>query len=71
MHDPFLEPAHVQRLTGYVRPSAQLEWCKANGVQAWLSAAGEVIVPLCAIEGRKPAANDPWTPDFTALSGGG
>lgn len=36
-----------------------------------MSARGEVIVPIVAIEGRK-AANDaaPWTPDYTAIGGG-
>lgn len=69
--DPFLDSAHVKRLTGYVRASAQLEWCKENGVQAWMSAKGEVIVPWCAIEGKRTAANDePWVPDVTAIRGG-
>lgn len=73
MHDdPFLLPIHVERLTGYVRASAQLEWCKENGVQAWMSAKGEVIVPWCAIEGKRTAANEPtWSPDFTKISGRG
>ena len=68
MDDPFLPETYVRRLTGYVRPSAQLEWCKANGVQAWMSAQGEVIVPLVAIEGRKTAISAPWAPDFTPIA---
>lgn len=71
MTDPFLEPAHVERLTGYVRASAQLEWCRENGVQAWMNGKGEVIVPRTAIEGKRPANEAAWSPDFTALSGGG
>lgn len=63
----FLEPADVERLTGYVLASWQLKWCRNNGVQAYLSARGEVLIPVAAIEGRK-AENDPtWSPDFTAL----
>jgi hypothetical protein len=63
----FLTSDDVERLTGLVRASRQLAWCKANGVQAWLSARGEVIIPLVAINGR--AANDEpeWKPDFSAL----
>lgn len=63
----FLEPDDVKRLTGYVRASAQIAWCRNNGVQAWLSAAGEVIIPTSAVHGR-PAQNDAsWSPDYTAL----
>lgn len=66
--NPFLEPEHVERLTGYKMASFQLKWCKRNGIPAWLSAAGEVIVPLAAIEGRKVAANEPgWKPDFSHI----
>jgi hypothetical protein len=54
-------------LTGYKRASAQLAWCKANGVQAWLSAAGKVNVPLVAIEGRKAENDAAWVPDFTPI----
>lgn len=64
----FLEPADVERLTGYKMASFQLKWCRNNGIPAWLSAQGEVIVPLAAVEGRKAAANEPaWSPDFSAL----
>lgn len=68
----FLLPIDVERLTGRKRASAQLEWCKDNGVQAYLSARGEVVIPVAAIEGRAPAANESgWTPDFTKLAGRG
>lgn len=62
----FLLPADVIRLTGRIRASSQLAWCKENGVQAYLSASGQVVIPVSAIDG-KPAANEPWAPDFTAL----
>jgi hypothetical protein len=63
----FLEPADVERLTGYVMASKQLKWCRNNGVQAYLSARGKVQIPVTAIEGRK-ADNDPaWKPDFSPL----
>ena len=65
---PFLEPADVELLTGYKMASYQLKWCRNNGVQAYLNARGEVVIPRTAIEGRK-AQNDPaWSPDFTKLA---
>lgn len=64
---PFLEPDDVVRLTGYEMASYQLKWCKANGVTAWLSAKGEVIIPLAAIEGRKPANESNWSPDINVF----
>lgn len=68
---PFLEPADVEKLTGYVMPSFQLKWCRTNGVTAWLSARGEVVVPRAAIEGRPKAANESdWTPDLTVFRRG-
>lgn len=70
--NPFLEREHVERLTGYKMASYQLAWCKRNGIAAWLNAAGEVIVPLAAIEGRKAANDDrAWSPDFTEIRGQG
>lgn len=66
----FLAPWDVKRLTGYERASKQLEWCRENGVQAWLNAQGEVIIPTCAIEGKKAANDEPgWKPDYSALRG--
>lgn len=63
----FLLPEDVRRLTGLERPSAQLRWCKENGVQAWLSADNEVIVPVSAIHG-KPAANESaWNMDISKI----
>lgn len=66
---PFLEPADVEKLTGYVMASYQLKFCRNNGIQAWLSAKGEVVIPRVAIEGRKPANEERWTPDYSALKG--
>jgi hypothetical protein len=68
---PFLEPADVERLTGYVMASKQLAWCKRHGIAAWLNARGEVVVPLVAIEGRKVANDSAWKPDFTKIAGRG
>lgn len=68
---PFLEPADVERLTGYIMASKQMAFCKRNGIPAWLNARGEVVVPLAAIEGRKAAANEPsWQPNLKAIRGG-
>jgi hypothetical protein len=68
----FLDSADVEKLTGYVMASKQLAFCKRNGIAAWLSARGEVVIPLAAIEGRKIPANEPaWKPDFTKIAGRG
>ncbi len=62
----------MKKLTGYERASFQLRWCVENGVRAWLSAAGEVVVPRSAIDGTPQAKNDPaWAPDFTKIRGQG
>lgn len=63
----FLEPADVELLTGYVMASKQLKWCRNNGVQAYLSARGKVLIPVAAIEGKAPANEPDWKPDFSAL----
>lgn len=62
----FLEPADVEKLTGLKRPSAQLAYCKKNGIQAWLSARNEVVIPVSAVNGR-PSNDSTWAPDFGAL----
>lgn len=68
----FLEPADVERLTGRKLPSKQLEYCRDNGIRAWLSARNEVIIPLTAIDGKPTATNDStWTPDFSSIQRGG
>lgn len=63
----FLCPEDVRRLTGRKRASAQLEWCKANGIPAYLSATGEVVVPLAAFEGRKAQNDAAWEPDYSKI----
>lgn len=63
----FLDPADVEKLTGKKRPSAQLRWCMARGIQAWLSGANRVVIPLAAIEGTRKSSNDEdWSPDFSS-----
>jgi hypothetical protein len=64
---PFLEREDVERLTGFVMSSKQLQWCKNNGVRAYLSAKGEVIVPRTAIDGKPAANDDRWRPDFSKI----
>lgn len=65
----FLLPEDVRRLTGRKRASDQLAWCKTNGVQAYLSARGEVVIPVAAIEGRRTANDAEWTPDYSSIQG--
>ena len=68
----FLDIEDVKKLTGYVRVSYQLKYCREHGIPAWPSAAGECVIPVAAIEGRRPPANDEgWTPDFTKVAGRG
>ena len=63
----FLLPDDVKKLTGYERASFQLAWCKDNGVVAFLSAAGEVNIPIASIEGRRTANDEAWAPDFSPI----
>jgi hypothetical protein len=63
----FLDPDDVKRLTGFVLPSKQLQWCRNNGVPAYLSAQNEVCIPVAAFEGRKAENDAAWSPDFSAL----
>jgi hypothetical protein len=70
MSDPFLSESAVKRLTGRERPSAQLRWCRDNGVRAWLSARNEVVIPVAAVNGKPAAEADTFTPDFTVFAKG-
>ena len=67
----FLDAEDVVRLTGYTRRSKQAEWLRANGVQFWINAQGEPIVPVSAINGsgQRATAEKPWEPDYSSISG--
>ena len=40
----FLTPDELRSLTGYQRPSAQARWLRAQGIEPFVSAAGQVQV---------------------------
>ena len=40
----FLTAAELEQLTGYVKPSKQIEWLRRNGVPHWVNAAGHPVV---------------------------
>lgn len=40
----FLTPAQLVELTGYVKPSKQIEWLRRNGVPHFVNAAGRAVV---------------------------
>ena len=54
----FLTRAEIAELTGYVRPSKQIEWLARNGVKHWVAATGWPMVPRSAVDGTKPQAQD-------------
>ena len=40
----FLTAAQLHELTGYVKPSKQIEWLRANGVPHFVNAVGRPVV---------------------------
>jgi hypothetical protein len=40
----FLTAAQLAELTGYVKPSKQIEWLRRNGVPHFVNAAGRPVV---------------------------
>jgi hypothetical protein len=44
MNSAFLDDGDLERLTGYVRPSRQIEWLKANGIPFTVNARGRPAV---------------------------
>lgn len=47
----FLTAAEVARLTGYERPSKQIEWLRARRLRHFVNAVGHPVVPRMAVEG--------------------
>lgn len=60
----FLTDAQLQALTGYVRPSHQLRWLRAHGIEPYVNARGHVQVTCDAVEAvlRQRSKLDPATP---------
>lgn len=40
----FLTPEELRQLTGYVKPSKQIEWLRRKGVPHFVNAAGRPVV---------------------------
>lgn len=67
----FLSPAEIQRLTGKVRPSAQVRWLKLRGYRFTVNGLGEPIVAnaeaVRKLVGRSHST--PQEPNWEALHG--
>ena len=48
----FLTPADLERLTGYVRHSAQVRWLQRHGWRFTVNALGEPVVALAEFNRR-------------------
>jgi hypothetical protein len=70
--DMFLTSQEVQRLTGYVRPSAQIRWLRKNGWRFTVNGLKEPIVAAAESE-RKLISGEGITrrhePNFGVLNG--
>ncbi len=68
----FLTSQEVQRLTGYVRSSAQIRWLRRNGWRFTVNGLKEPIVAVAESE-RKLVSGEGTTrrhePNFEALNG--
>ena len=52
----FLNEDELETLTGYVKPSKQIEWLKRNGVPHWVNAAGYPVVKADQMDKRPVSA---------------
>jgi hypothetical protein len=70
--DMFLTPQELRRLTGYIRPNAQVRWLRKNGWRFTVNGLREPIVAVLLSE-RKLVSGVGTTgqhePNFGALSG--
>jgi hypothetical protein len=67
----FLSSQHVNRLTGYVRPSAQVCWLHRNGYRFTVNGLGEPVVAVSEanrklVGGTVSAMQEP---NFEAING--
>lgn len=46
---PFLDADQLRELTGYVKPSKQIEWLTRNGITHHVNAAGRPVVMAAAV----------------------
>lgn len=52
----FLSAAELRELTGYVKPSKQIEWLTRNGVPHYVNAAGRPVVKADMLH-KQPVAS--------------
>lgn len=67
----FLSACDINRLTGYVRPSAQVRWLRRNGYRFTVNALGAPVV-AAAEAARKlvgGSSNVTQEPNFGAING--
>ena len=68
-----LSPSQIHRLTGYIRPSAQVRWLRRNGWKVTVNALGEPIVALAEFNrhqvGGKAAGIQEPNFDWDAING--
>lgn len=69
----FLTSQEVQRLTGYVRSSAQIRWLRRNGWRFTVNALGAPVVALAEfnrhmVGGKAPAATQQPNFDWDAIN---
>jgi biotin operon repressor len=60
----FLSPADLRELTGYARPSRQIEQLRRMGIPFWVNAAGRPIVSKAALEGQQAEQTKTWEPSW-------
>lgn len=65
---PWLSDDELQDLTGYVRPSFQVQWLLDNRIKHYVNALNKVRVPREAIAGfRAHVAEKKTEPDFSKV----
>jgi hypothetical protein len=63
----FLDDEELERLTGYVRHSAQVRWLRSHGWNFEVAASGRPVVSRSYSESKLGGANSAWKPDFSGL----
>jgi hypothetical protein len=68
----FLTPEELQRLTGYIRSSAQIRWLRRNGWRFTVNGLKEPIVAVAESERKLVSGqgmSKQYEPKFGALNG--
>lgn len=47
---PFLDAVQLRELTGYVKPSKQIEWLRKNAIPHFVNAAGRPVVQAALMD---------------------